>query len=229
MSTIYCQQCECPNPPTNKWPIPIAWLPPPTTLTIPCVKGFPSGDLGFTNAHRKFANLSLLQDIRVRPFDPFSDGYSCYLGSLDLQISFANRAQEIKDYIDAKELEAIFIKNFEGQIFTIGQTLVFDFKGINILASVNRVQTIDFDSLEKGLEAPPSKNTRGILMKQSSIAFTKGQDSNIKLKGARSAATSIVQPNFKFEDMGIGGLDNEFSAIFRRAFASRIFPPSIVE
>jgi len=25
--------------------------------------------------------------------------------------------------------------------------------------------------------------------------------------------------------MGIGGLDNEFSTIFRRAFASRIFPP----
>lgn len=29
--------------------------------------------------------------------------------------------------------------------------------------------------------------------------------------------------------MGIGGLDDEFSAIFRRAFASRIFPPHIVE
>lgn len=29
--------------------------------------------------------------------------------------------------------------------------------------------------------------------------------------------------------MGIGGLDSEFSTIFRRAFASRVFPPSIVE
>lgn len=29
--------------------------------------------------------------------------------------------------------------------------------------------------------------------------------------------------------MGIGGLDVEFSAIFRRAFASRIFPPALVE
>lgn len=29
--------------------------------------------------------------------------------------------------------------------------------------------------------------------------------------------------------MGIGGLDTEFSAIFRRAFASRIFPPLLVE
>ena len=29
--------------------------------------------------------------------------------------------------------------------------------------------------------------------------------------------------------MGIGGLDSEFSAIFRRAFASRVFPPGLVE
>lgn len=29
--------------------------------------------------------------------------------------------------------------------------------------------------------------------------------------------------------MGIGGLDAEFSNIFRRAFASRIFPPGLVD
>lgn len=29
--------------------------------------------------------------------------------------------------------------------------------------------------------------------------------------------------------MGIGGLDSEFSTIFRRAFASRVFPPALVE
>jgi hypothetical protein len=40
---------------------------------------------------------------------------------------------------------------------------------------------------------------------------------------------AIIQPDFKFEDMGVGGLDSEISAIFRRAFASRIFPPDLVE
>jgi vesicle-fusing ATPase len=29
--------------------------------------------------------------------------------------------------------------------------------------------------------------------------------------------------------MGIGGLDTEFGAIFRRAFASRVFPPGLVD
>ena len=46
---------------------------------------------------------------------------------------------------------------------------------------------------------------------------------------ARPAPNAILAPSFKFEDMGIGGLDNEFSQIFRRAFASRVFPPGLVE
>ena len=29
--------------------------------------------------------------------------------------------------------------------------------------------------------------------------------------------------------MGIGGLDKEFNTIFRRAFASRVFPPDIIQ
>ncbi len=39
---------------------------------------------------------------------------------------------------------------------------------------------------------------------------------------------SIINPDFDFKTMGIGGLDTEFNAIFRRAFASRVFPPEVV-
>ena len=40
---------------------------------------------------------------------------------------------------------------------------------------------------------------------------------------------SIINPDWDFNKMGIGGLDAEFSAIFRRAFASRVFPPEVVQ
>jgi len=40
---------------------------------------------------------------------------------------------------------------------------------------------------------------------------------------------SIINPDFDFNKMGIGGLDSEFNAIFRRAFASRVFPQEIIE
>ena len=44
----------------------------------------------------------------------------------------------------------------------------------------------------------------------------------------RAASSAILALNFKFEDMGIGGLDAEFSVILRRAFASRVFLPGLV-
>ena len=72
---------------------------------------------------------------------------------------------------------------------------------------------------------------RGILTKGSQMNFYKDSKSNINLKASarRPATNAILQPSFKFEDMGIGGLDKEFSAIFRRAFASRIFPPGLIQ
>jgi vesicle-fusing ATPase len=45
----------------------------------------------------------------------------------------------------------------------------------------------------------------------------------------RALPNAILAPNFKFEDMGIGGLDTQFSGIFQHAFASRVFPPGLVK
>jgi vesicle-fusing ATPase len=45
----------------------------------------------------------------------------------------------------------------------------------------------------------------------------------------KPAGTSIIAPNFKFETLGIGGLDKEFETIFRKAFASRLLPLGLME
>lgn len=44
-----------------------------------------------------------------------------------------------------------------------------------------------------------------------------------------TARQSIINPDWDFQKMGIGGLDKEFNAIFRRAFASRVFPPEFIQ
>lgn len=122
-------------------------------------------------------------------------------------------------------------------VFLRVQTLCFDFHGVNLVVAVTGMQALDLSNLKGSLggakagESPMKSVTRGVLMQQTQIQFTKAQDSTIKLKGAAKGGptTAIIQPDFKFEDLGIGGLDKEFSAIFRRAFASRIFPPALVE
>ena len=107
-----------------------------------------------------------------------------------------------------------------------------DYKSIPLLLVVRAVQLMDLTN-EKPASSPVRSDpqARGILTRHTSLTFYKDAKSAIKLKGSnkRPAANSIIQPNFKFEDMGIGGLDTEFSAIFRRAFASRIFPPGLVD
>ena len=109
-----------------------------------------------------------------------------------------------------------------------------DYRSIPLLFVIKAVQLVDL-SMDKGSGAPAlstsDARTRGILTRQSQMSFFKDSKSRISLKASkrRPAANAIFTPDFKFEDMGIGGLDKEFSAIFRRAFASRIFPPGLIE
>jgi vesicle-fusing ATPase len=72
----------------------------------------------------------------------------------------------------------------------------------------------------------------GLLLPNTKITFEKGEGSTTNLTGkskGKITRTSIINPSWDFQKMGIGGLNNEFNAIFRRAFASRVFPPEVVE
>jgi vesicle-fusing ATPase len=151
---------------------------------------------------------------------------------MDVEIGFAGKKTTETPY-DQDMLAEYFIKLYENQVFAPGQELVMDHKSIILSVKVRTVQLVDL-SLEKsgGTAATVSApNARGILTRHTAMTFFKDARTNIKLKGSakRPAANSIIAPDFKFEDMGIGGLDTEFSAIFRRAFASRIFPPGLIE
>ena len=108
-----------------------------------------------------------------------------------------------------------------------------DDRSIPLLLTVKTIQLGDLSEKPKTSSAPTHSDphVRGILTPYTLINFFKDARTGINMKPSnrRPAANSIIQPDFKFENMGIGGLDTEFSTIFRRAFASRIFPPGLVE
>lgn len=109
-----------------------------------------------------------------------------------------------------------------------------DYKSIPLLVVIKTIQLVDLSMEKSSASSAPTHRdprARGILTRQTFMNFFKDSKSGINLKASshRPAANAIFQPDFKFEDMGIGGLDKEFSAIFRRAFASRIFPPGVIE
>ncbi|KAI9797716.1 MAG: hypothetical protein M1825_005708 [Sarcosagium campestre] len=198
--------------------------------------GFPPGLISLSDPQRTWASVSLTDTVEAQVYDPFLQGGQSFLGGMDVEVGFAGRKTTETPY-DQDELTKTFVRTtqtYQNQIFAPGQRVLMDYKSIPLLLVVRAVQLIDLNSEKPGSSSAPTQSdpfARGILTQHTPMTFFKDSKSPIKLKASskRPAANSIIQPNFKFEDMGIGGLDTEFSAIFRRAFASRIFPPGLVE
>ncbi|CAI7587574.1 unnamed protein product [Penicillium viridicatum] len=196
--------------------------------------GFPSGYMSMSDPQRTWANIGLRDAIKVQLYDPFSQGGQAYLGSADVEVSFASTKKRVEAPYDQDELAHAVIRNFENQLFSPGQRILMDNKSIPLLLQVKTVQRVDLTSEKADLssgQVETDPTARGILTRHTQLNFFKDTQTgiNVKPSNRRPAANSIIQPGFKFQDMGIGGLDSEFSTIFRRAFASRIFPPGLVE
>lgn len=194
---------------------------------------YPPGCIYLNDRQRTWCGVGVQQGLTAELYNPFAQGSRAYLHSLDVEIGFASLRNLPTDPLDQDVLADAFIKQYENHVFAPGQLLLLNHGNVKFSIKIKTIQLHDLRM--EGPSAPSQpltdKTARGILTKQSSITFYKDATSPIKLKGSsrRPAANSIIAPDFKFENMGIGGLDAEFSSIFRRAFASRIFPPGMIE
>lgn len=196
--------------------------------------GFPDGCISLSDPQRTWCQIGMMDEVVGEPFDPFRQGGPAYIGSIDVEVGFASTKKVVTAQYDQDELADLFVKSFQNQVFAPGQKLLLDVRNVPLSITVKTVTLIDLTMQQKQTNEPPTRSdseARGILTNQSSVGFFKNAQSPINLKASnkRPAANAIISPDFKFEDMGIGGLDTEFSTIFRRAFASRIFPPGLIE
>jgi len=139
-------------------------------------------------------------------------------------------------------------------VFNVDELIAFEFKGINFQGKVKEISIRSSEQLSGEGEdlpiAPYGPNGTffhllelfkrikirlgqppyGIFNKSTACMFIKSTDATIKIVGSEKMVQQapIIDPKFKFEELGIGGLDEEFKQIFRRAFASRIFPAQII-
>ena len=193
----------------------------------------PPGTIGFNGNQRTWGGWSLNQDVQAKAFDLFKySGKQSYLGSIDIDISFRARGKAVSTVFDQDELAKQFVRCYESQIFSPTQYLIMEFQGHFFDLKIRNVQAIDLGDIEPTSAVATGIETKGILTKQTQINFFKGRDGLVNLKSSNSLrprSNAVIRPDFKFEDLGVGGLDKEFTKIFRRAFASRIFPPSVIE
>lgn len=182
------------------------------------------GTIGMSGHQRFWGKWSEDENVHVELFKA-SGGY---LGEINVEIQPWNKGRASNREYDSDALSEAFVKKFNGFILCPSEILLFEFEGAYFQIVITSTKVIDLgETNPKAIESNKLITNRGIVMETSQVLF---YSDAVKLKASKRAPqTSVFKPDFKFEDMGIGGLDNEFTAIFRRAFASRIFPPSVIE
>lgn len=201
------------------------------TFTLRTHPSVVPGSIAFSLPQRKWAGLSIGQDIEVSLYT-FDKTKQC-IGTTTIEIDFLQKKSIDSNPYDTDKMAAEFIQQFNNQAFSVGQQLVFNFNEKLFGLLVKDIEAMD-PSILKG-EAATGKRQKievGLVVGNSQVAFEKAENSSLNLIGkakTKENRQSIINPDWNFEKMGIGGLDKEFSDIFRRAFASRVFPPEIVE
>ena len=192
----------------------------------------PEDKIALNGLQRRFAQLSLANKVEVRPFHPpVNYALAAMEVHVDLLMKKSSGGGKPRE-IDTDRLAADFLMNFEGQVFEVGQVLAMDFEGTKLELTVSVVNQMNLD----GGENTGSDDTRvGQFLAPTILTFSRPQGSNLvslmgdKVAGGSGAANTIFLSDFDFEKLGIGGLDAEFNQIFRRAFASRIWPAHVIK
>uniref|UniRef100_A0A3B5RDL5 Vesicle-fusing ATPase n=1 Tax=Xiphophorus maculatus TaxID=8083 RepID=A0A3B5RDL5_XIPMA len=151
------------------------------------------------------------------------------ISNMTVEIDFLQKKYIDSNPYDTDKMASEFLQRFYNQAFSINQQLVFSYSEKLFNLVVKDIEAMD-TSILRGEKTSDMKV--GLLLTNSQVIFEKSESSAVVLIGkskTRDARQSIISPDWNFEKMGIGGLDKEFSDIFRRAFASRVFPPDIVE
>ncbi|XP_038619424.1 vesicle-fusing ATPase isoform X2 [Tachyglossus aculeatus] len=201
------------------------------TFTLRTHPSVVPGSIAFSLPQRKWAGLSIGQEIEVSPY-AFDKAKQC-VGTMTVEIDFLQKKSVDSNPYDTDKMAAEFIQQFNSQAFSVGQQLVFSFNDKLFGLLVKDIEAMD-PSILRGEPATGKRQKIevGLVLGNSQVAFEKADNSSLSLIGkakTKENRQSIINPDWNFEKMGIGGLDREFSDIFRRAFASRVFPPEIVE
>jgi vesicle-fusing ATPase len=218
--------------------------------------GIPNDQVALNGLQRRFAKLSLATAITLQPLQPYPPPALATiefavdtLAKSKAPAASQGGAKPKPREIDSDRLAQTVLLVLEDQVLKVGQVMALDFEGTKLeltvmstgtMADLKKQKKAEKAAAAKGdaptPEAPPSSAIQGQLLAPTAVTFGRAEGSiAIVLTGEHitsgadsGGANSIFLADFDFEKLGIGGLDAEFNQIFRRAFASRIWPAHII-
>jgi vesicle-fusing ATPase len=195
----------------------------------------PDDKIALNGLHRRFMQLSLGAILSVKPFSPPPN---FALAALEIAVDLLAKkssggAKSKPKELNTERLAADIITYYEGQPMEVGRTLAMDFEGTKLELTVRAIGHANLEDDTRSDDEGKYAHV-GQLLAPTDVTFGRADGAvGIVLTGSRviggGQANSIFTKDFDFEKLGIGGLDSEFNQIFRRAFASRIWPAHIIK
>ncbi|KAG4142471.1 hypothetical protein ERO13_D06G131800v2 [Gossypium hirsutum] len=186
-------------------------------LSVSSHESIRNGYIALNAIHRRLAKVSNGDNVSVSRFVPPED---FNLALLRVELEFVKKGTK-NEQVDAVLLANQLRKRFINQVMTAGQKVTFEYHGNNCIFTISQAQ----------LEGQAAANApeRGMISSDTYFIFDAQNSSGIKVVNQREAASSNIfrHKEFNLQSLGIGGLSAEFADIFRRAFASRVFPPHV--
>ena len=182
------------------------------------------GLVSLNGLHRGYLNVQLDQPVLLAVFRPPSENFVC--SDIEFGVSSLRRGRSGATVtVDCKELAAEIALQFKNQVFSPMQKIAHKFKGSVPVQLEVRSLAVASLSEDEGTVA----SSLGQLLSTTSLSFVKtdNSDATLRLTGRVQKKSANQMVGVDFEKLGIGGLDKEFTKLFRRAFASRIFPPEV--
>ena len=181
-----------------------------------------NGTIGVNSIQRRYLGASENEPVDAAVFSAGSMD-SVGLAALTFSVDYVLKNKARGDAkVDAEELTKAIVSRFQLQFFTMGQQLALDYRGDNLLLTVTALEAAG-SSVQATRGMLAGSTTEVLLQKAPNSAITL-----TNLPAGAAAKANIFRSEFNFQKMGIGGLDKEFSDIFRRAFASRVVPASVI-
>ena len=177
-----------------------------------------------------FCQYRLDKSIEVKLFEQQENG--SFLSEVTIEVTPFRATEKGKTTDDIQKTHDVLLQSFDKHVLHNGHVLIVsgpDSKQpLHCTVKSLRIASLDgSDDSGSGDNFDFGSNVRGVLNKKTVITLV-AKKGEMTLSGA-SEAKQTEALNIDFLEMGIGGLGKEFKEIFRRAFASRVYPKDVIE
>ena len=160
------------------------------------------GDIGIGNVQRNHFSLALSQEVYIKEVIPNEKPIT----KLTIKLSKLKVDDQLV-IIHKDDFLNYIINRFKGFLFSSEQILVFDYPKFKLVGHI--------------------LNSDGIIGKDTDFLIL--TDDFINIIDSSVISRDLFRDDFNFEEIGIGGLNNELANILRRALSSRAIKQSIID